>query len=216
MCIRDRSLTSILITTIPRQKIEAHEVRHRYSNDLHVQSVFLVFVGKAYVITTANSVHKLQRMPSMKDKPTVVLLEDVRIEDVPAVGGKEASLGEMINAEIPVPRGFAVTAQAFRRFLDGTDIAKQLFATLQVNVDDAKELAAAAEKAKKLILATKMPQHMRNDIITAYKELGKREGKEPLVAVRSSATAEDMPEASFAGQQETFLNIKGCLLYTSP
>ena len=145
----------------------------------------------------------------MKDKPTVVLLEDVRIEDVPSVGGKGASLGEMINAEIPVPRGFAVTAQAFRRFLDETGIVKQLFATLQVNVDDAKELAAAAEKAKKLILATKMPQHMRNDIITAYKELGKREGKEPLVAVRSSATAEDMPEASFAGQQETFLNIKG-------
>jgi pyruvate, water dikinase len=145
----------------------------------------------------------------MKDKPTVVWLEDVRIEDVPSVGGKGASLGEMINAEIPVPRGFAVTAQAFRRFLDETGIATQLFATLQVNVDNANELAAAAEKAKKLILATKMPQHMRNDIIAAYNELGKREGMEPLVAVRSSATAEDMPEASFAGQQETFLNVKG-------
>ena len=145
----------------------------------------------------------------MKDKPTVVWLEDVRIEDVPSVGGKGASLGEMINAEIPVPRGFAVTAQAFRRFLDETDIAKQLFASLQVNVDNANELAAAAEKAKKLILATKMPQHMRNAIIAAYNELGKREGMEPLVAVRSSATAEDMPEASFAGQQETFLNVKG-------
>ena len=145
----------------------------------------------------------------MKDKPTVVWLEDVRIEDVPSVGGKGASLGEMINAEIPVPRGFAVTAQAFRRFLDETGITKQLFATLQVNVDDANKLAAAAEKAKKLILATKMPQRMRNDIIAAYKELGKREGMEPLVAVRSSATAEDMPEASFAGQQETFLNVKG-------
>jgi pyruvate, water dikinase len=145
----------------------------------------------------------------MKDKPTIVLLEDVRIEDVPSVGGKGASLGEMINAEIPVPRGFAVTAQAFRRFLDETGIVKQLFATLQVNVDDATELAAAAEKAKKLVLATKMPQHMRNDIMTAYKELGKGKGEEPLVAVRSSATAEDMPEASFAGQQETFLNVKG-------
>src|SRR5674536_47401 len=97
------SLTSILITTIPRQKTEAHEVRQRYSNNLHVKSVFLVFVGKAYVITTANNSHKLQRMPSMKDKPTVVWLEDVRIEDVPSVGGKGASLGEMINAEIPVP-----------------------------------------------------------------------------------------------------------------
>jgi pyruvate, water dikinase len=145
----------------------------------------------------------------MKDKPTVVLLEDVRIEDVPSVGGKGASLGEMINAEIPVPRGFAVTAQAFRRFLDETGIAKQLFAALEVNVDDANELNAAATQAKKLVLATKMPQHMRNDIMVAYKELAKREGREPLVAVRSSATAEDMPEASFAGQQETFLNVKG-------
>ena len=145
----------------------------------------------------------------MKVKPTVVWLEDVRIEDVPSVGGKGASLGEMINAEIPVPRGFAVTAQAFRRFLDETGIAKQLFEALEVNVDDANELSAAAEEAKKLLLATKMPQHMRNDIMTAYKELAKREGGEPLVAVRSSATAEDMPEASFAGQQETFLNVKG-------
>lgn len=145
----------------------------------------------------------------MKDKPTIVWLEDVRIEDVPSVGGKGASLGEMINAEIPVPRGFAVTAQAFRRFLDETGIAKQLFTTLRVNVDDAKELSAAAEAAKKLVLAAKMPQHMRNDIVSAYKELARREGPNPLVAVRSSATAEDMPEASFAGQQETFLNVKG-------
>jgi pyruvate,water dikinase len=145
----------------------------------------------------------------MKDNPTVVWLEDVRIEDVPSVGGKGASLGEMISAEIPVPRGFAVTAQAFRRFLDETGIASQLFATLRVNVDDAKELEAVAASAKKLVLKTKMPQHMRSDIVSAYNELAKREGGEPLVAVRSSATAEDMPEASFAGQQETFLNVRG-------
>jgi pyruvate,water dikinase len=145
----------------------------------------------------------------MKDKPTVVWLEDVRIEDVPSVGGKGASLGEMISAEIPVPRGFAVTAQAFRRFLDETGIAPKLFAALRVNVDDAKELEAAAASAKKLVLKTKMPQHMRSDIMSAYNELAKREGDTPLVAVRSSATAEDMPEASFAGQQETFLNVRG-------
>jgi pyruvate,water dikinase len=145
----------------------------------------------------------------MKDKPTIVWLEDVRIEDVPSVGGKGASLGEMIHAEIPVPRGFAVTAQAFRRFLDETGIGKQLFATIRVNVDNAKELSTAAEAAKNLVLAAKMPQQMRRDIVSAYKELGRREGENPLVAVRSSATAEDMPEASFAGQQETFLNVKG-------
>ncbi|HYA33077.1 MAG TPA: phosphoenolpyruvate synthase [Candidatus Bathyarchaeia archaeon] len=145
----------------------------------------------------------------MKDKQTIVWLEDVRIEDVPSVGGKGASLGEMISAEIPVPRGFAVTAQAFRRFLDETGITAQLFATLRVNVDDPKELEAAADGAKKLVMKATMPQHMRSDITQAYNELAKREGKEPLVAVRSSATAEDMPEASFAGQQETFLNVRG-------
>lgn len=145
----------------------------------------------------------------MNDKPTVVWLEDVRIEDVPSVGGKGASLGEMINAEIPVPRGFCVTAQAFRRFLDETGISNELFATLEVNVDDTKALDEAAKKAKDLVLKTKMPEHMQNDIIAAYKELTKREGEEPFVAVRSSATAEDIPEASFAGQQETFLNIRG-------
>ncbi|MDD1720745.1 MAG: phosphoenolpyruvate synthase [Euryarchaeota archaeon] len=145
----------------------------------------------------------------MTDKPTVVWLEDVRIEDVPSVGGKGASLGEMINAEIPVPRGFCVTAQAFRRFLDDTGISNELFATLDVNVDDTKALDEAAKKAKDLVLKTKMPEHMQNDIIAAYEELTKREGAEPFVAVRSSATAEDIPEASFAGQQETFLNIKG-------
>jgi len=145
----------------------------------------------------------------MKEQPTVVWLEDVRIEDVPSVGGKGASLGEMISAEIPVPRGFAVTAQAFRRFLDETGITAQLFATLRVNVDDPKELEAAADGAKKLVMKATMPQHMRDDITQAYNELAKREGKEPLVAVRSSATAEDMPEASFAGQQETFLNVRG-------
>ncbi len=145
----------------------------------------------------------------MNDKPTILWLEDVRITDVPSVGGKGASLGEMINAEIPVPRGFCVTAQAFRRFLDDTGISNELFATLRVNVDDTKALDEAAQKAKDLVLRTAMPEHMRDDIAAAYEELTKREGEEPFVAVRSSATAEDIPEASFAGQQETFLNVKG-------
>jgi len=151
----------------------------------------------------------------MKDNPTVVWLEDVRIEDVPSVGGKGASLGEMISAEIPVPRGFAVTAQAFRRFLDETGIASQLFATLRVNVDDAKELEAVAASAKKLVLKTKMPQHMRSDIVSAYNELAKREGGEPLVAVRSSATAEDMPEASFAGNRRHFSTCEAPTMWSS-
>ncbi len=144
----------------------------------------------------------------MKDEPIIVWLEDVGIEDIPSVGGKGASLGEMINAEIPVPRGFCVTAQAFRRFIDETGIANDIFAALRVNVDKTEELASASDKAKKLVLITKMPQLIHDEIVKAYAELAKREGQEPFVAVRSSATAEDMPEASFAGQQETFLNMK--------
>lgn len=145
----------------------------------------------------------------MKYEPIVVWLEDVGIEDVPMVGGKGASLGEMINAEIPVPRGFCVTAQAFRHFIDETDIANDIFSALHVNVDDTADLARAADKAKELVLVTRMPQNIRDEIAKAYAELTKREGKETFVAVRSSATAEDIPEASFAGQQETFLNVKG-------
>jgi pyruvate,water dikinase len=144
----------------------------------------------------------------MKDEPIIVWLEDVGIEDIPSVGGKGASLGEMINAEIPVPRGFCVTAQAFRRFIDETGIADDIFAALRVNVDNAEELASASDKAKELVLTTKMPQLIRDEIVKAYAELAKREGQEPVVAVRSSATAEDVPEASFAGQHETFLNMK--------
>ena len=145
----------------------------------------------------------------MKDESIVVWLEDVGIEDVSLVGGKGASLGEMINAEIPVPRGFCVTAQAFRHFIDETNIANDIFNALHVNVDDTADLTRASDKAKQLILVTMMPQNTRDEIARAYAELTKREGEETFVAVRSSATAEDIPEASFAGQQETFLNVKG-------
>ncbi|MDY6959509.1 MAG: PEP/pyruvate-binding domain-containing protein, partial [Halobacteriota archaeon] len=145
----------------------------------------------------------------MSDDMSIVWLEDVNAKDITLVGGKGASLGEMINASLPVPGGFAVTATAFRRFLDETGIADKLFKILDVNVDNDKELKKAEKLAKDLILTTEIPEYMNNDIIEAYKELCKREGKNVFVAVRSSATAEDLPDASFAGQQETFLNIKG-------
>ncbi|MDY6865781.1 MAG: phosphoenolpyruvate synthase, partial [Halobacteriota archaeon] len=145
----------------------------------------------------------------MSDEMSIVWLEDVNAKDVKLVGGKGASLGEMINASLPVPGGFAVTATAFRRFLDETGIAHKLFKVLDVNVDNDKELKKSEKLAKDLILTTEIPEYMNNDITEAYKELCKREGKDVFVAVRSSATAEDLPDASFAGQQETFLNIKG-------
>lgn len=139
----------------------------------------------------------------------VVWLEDVRNSDIPIVGGKGASLGEMINAEMPVPRGFVVTAQAFREFIEKTGIMDRLFESLKIDVDDPRALEKASETAKKLIISAPMLKNIENATRDYYAELCKREGREVYVAVRSSATAEDLPEASFAGQQETFLNVRG-------
>jgi pyruvate,water dikinase len=139
----------------------------------------------------------------------VVWLEEVGKDDVSVVGGKGASLGEMINVGAPVPGGFAVTAQAYRDFINRSGIADDIFEALKVDVNDPAALNGAAEKAKKLVLGGKVPKDIEKDIRNRYQEMCKREGKEVLVAVRSSATAEDLPDASFAGQQETFLNMRG-------
>ncbi|MCZ7399528.1 MAG: hypothetical protein O8C62_07595 [Candidatus Methanoperedens sp.] len=140
---------------------------------------------------------------------SVVWLEEVGKEDITIVGGKGASLGEMLRSELPVPPGFAVTAQAFRRFIDENGINDELFSSLEVDVDNADILRDAEKKAKKIIMGAKIPADMEKSIKSKYRELCKREGDEVFVAVRSSATAEDLPDASFAGQQDTFLNIKG-------
>jgi pyruvate,water dikinase len=139
----------------------------------------------------------------------VVWLEEVGKEDIAIVGGKGASLGEMLRAELPVPPGFAVTAQAFRRFIDENGVGDELYSSLEINVDDADALREAEKKAKKIVMGAKIPHDIEKSIKLKYKELCKREGNEIFVAVRSSATAEDLPDASFAGQQDTFLNIKG-------
>lgn len=139
----------------------------------------------------------------------VVWLEEVGKEDIPVVGGKGASLGEMINIGIPVPGGFAVTAQAFRLFLERAGIAKELFDSLKVDVNNPEELLKAEARAKKIVMDAKVPEDIENAIKERYRELCEREGEEVFVAVRSSATAEDLPEASFAGQQETYLNVRG-------
>ena len=139
----------------------------------------------------------------------VVWLKDVGKEDLSVVGGKGASLGEMINIGVPVPGGFAVTAQAFRDFINRAGIAKRLFEALDVDVNQEKELHKAEEAAKKLIMDAKVPEDIESAIKSRYEELCKQEGKQVFVAVRSSATAEDLPDASFAGQQETYLNMRG-------
>ena len=143
----------------------------------------------------------------------VLWFETLRNTDVPIVGGKNASLGEMINAGMPVPPGFAVTAYAYEKFIKQTGIAKKIYQIIKETVtdpNDPKQYDAASKKIRGLIEKTPMPLKIAKSIEAAYKELNKRFSlKDPFVAVRSSATAEDLPDASFAGQQETYLNVKG-------
>jgi pyruvate,water dikinase len=142
----------------------------------------------------------------MKKVPDILTLDEIKKEDIPSVGGKGASLGEMFSIGLPVPRAFVVTAQAFRRFLGETGIEERLFSGLgNLNVEDNAALEEASGRAKELILSVSIPRELQKRIRDAYRELG----SEPVVAVRSSATAEDLPDASFAGQQETYLNIQG-------
>jgi pyruvate,water dikinase len=143
----------------------------------------------------------------MKEMPDILWLEEIRKEDIAAVGGKGASLGEMSSIGLPVPGGFVVTSHAFRQFLIGTGIEQSLFEDLeQVNVDDSRALEQAAKKARNVVMKAKMPAELKEKIKEAYTRL---DSGNMVVAVRSSATAEDLPDASFAGQQETFLNIRG-------
>ena len=139
--------------------------------------------------------------------PDILWLEEIRKEDIPSVGGKGASLGEMASIGLPVPPAFVVTSQAFRRFLIKTNLEDQLYALLaDLDVDNNEALEEAAEKAKALVHASPMPEDLKEEIARAYQKLS-RGGD--IVAARSSATAEDLPDASFAGQQETVLNIRG-------
>ncbi|RMF90657.1 MAG: phosphoenolpyruvate synthase [Methanobacteriota archaeon] len=128
-------------------------------------------------------------------------------DDIPLVGGKGANLGEMTKAGLPVPEGFVVTAKAYESFIKASNLSKKLEEMLRVDVDDSAKLQAASKKIRKLIEATPVPEKIKKDVTRAYKKLGN--GKDVYVAVRSSATAEDLPDASFAGQQETFLNTRG-------
>ncbi len=129
-------------------------------------------------------------------------------EDVPIAGGKGANLGEMVQAGFPVPNGFVVTAQTYFEFVETTGIKKKLEKLLAgLDVNDSKELQKRGELARKLIISAKLSPEMENEIISAYQKLSG--GKDALVAIRSSATAEDLPNASFAGQQESYMNIKG-------
>lgn len=142
-------------------------------------------------------------------------LRKVGMQDLEQVGGKNASLGEMLGslsaANIAVPQGFATTAFAFREFLAQDELDKKIFALLNsLDVNDVTKLAEVGKTIRDWIVATPFLPEFEEDIRTSYADLVARIGKDDFsVAVRSSATAEDLPNASFAGQQETFLNIRG-------
>ncbi|MFI3157968.1 MAG: phosphoenolpyruvate synthase [Methylococcaceae bacterium] len=139
---------------------------------------------------------------------------ELTIEDIPLVGGKNASLGEMYRELTPqgiqIPNGFAVTAEAYRYVLDQAQGWEALHQALDdLNPDDVADLAKRALKAREIIYAAPFPEDLEQQIIEAFTQLKKQYGDDLSVAVRSSATAEDLPTASFAGQQDTYLNIRG-------
>ena len=140
--------------------------------------------------------------------------DSLRMTDVGIVGGKNASLGEMISQldklGVRVPGGFATTADAYRDFLSQDGLDKRIQSLLDAfNTEDVTALANTGKKIRKLILDTPLPSRLENDIRQAFEQMAGKEDSDISWAVRSSATAEDLPDASFAGQQETFLNIHG-------
>ncbi len=140
--------------------------------------------------------------------------ENVGIEDVASVGGKNASLGEMIQALSPkgirVPGGFATTAEAYRHFLAHDGLEERIHKDLdQLDITNLGQLAETGKRIRDWIIAQPLPVDLEKNVRDAYQELVSRYGSDASYAVRSSATAEDLPEASFAGQQETYLNIQG-------
>jgi len=144
----------------------------------------------------------------------VRFFEEIGIEDVPLVGGKNASLGEMFqklsSQNVRIPHGFAITAAAYRHMLDKAGAWDRLHAELD-NIDptDVAALARKAKRAREIVYGAGLPDDLAGQILAAYRALQQEYGEEVSLAVRSSATAEDLPTASFAGQQDSYLNIKG-------
>ena len=144
--------------------------------------------------------------------PYIKKLNELNMQDLDLVGGKNASLGEMIgnltSLGINVPDGFATTSHAYRDFLKHEELGDRINKVLsELDVDDLSALTETGKKIRKWVLETELPKKLMSEIHCAWEEM--TEGKDLALAVRSSATAEDLPDASFAGQQETFLNIRG-------
>ncbi|MCK5610961.1 phosphoenolpyruvate synthase [Candidatus Pacearchaeota archaeon] len=149
-----------------------------------------------------------------RKKELILWFDELGIKDVPLVGGKNASLGEMVRKLTPkgvnIPNGFAVTAYAYHYLLKDAGIADDIKRILKgLNAKDMDNLETRGRKVRHTILKAEFPEDLNKAILDAYKKMEKMYGKHCDVAVRSSATAEDLPDASFAGQQETFLNVRG-------
>src|SRR5581483_7564183 len=139
----------------------------------------------------------------------ILFFKDIDKDLIPQVGGKGANLGEMTQAGFPVPNGFAVTVASYNLFLEENNLKDQINSIIKLtDVNNPDELMKTASKIQNLITKSKIPESVGQETIKAYKRLSGL-FKKAQVAVRSSATAEDLPGMSFAGQQATFLNIKG-------
>lgn len=152
--------------------------------------------------------------PTSNHQPWIVWFDKIQLNDVPLVGGKNASLGEMIQnlsaQGVKVPNGFAITAFAYRQFITTAGLEQKLhniFANLDAHNIDA--VSRQSNLAQALILEASFPTELEDAIRGAYRQLCARYNDDVDVAVRSSATAEDLPDASFAGQQESYLNVRG-------
>ena len=154
-----------------------------------------------------------EKTEQIREEKLILWFEELGKDDIPLVGGKNANLGEMLKAGIPVPPGFAITAHAYKRFIEETGIAEQIYKIIEETVtdpNDPKQYEEASKRIRSLIESTPMPDYLAEAIKQAYRELCNRTNIVNIsVAVRSSATAEDLPGASFAGQQETYLNVAG-------
>ena len=150
----------------------------------------------------------------MRNYKYIKFFEELGIEDIPLVGGKNASLGEMyqllVPKGVPVPNGFAITAEAYRYVLKENGIWEELKTLIgALNPHDVQDLRRRGEKARQMIYQASLPADLQAEMMAAYAELRQLCGEHISLAVRSSATAEDLPTASFAGQQDTYLNIHG-------
>lgn len=148
-----------------------------------------------------------------RENEYVLWFDELRRADVGLVGGKSSSLGELTSAtKVPVPYGYATTANAYRYFMDVTGQNKKIHELLEGldDVEDSVELHEVCTRIRQSIMDAEMPADLAQAIADSYDELAEKVGeKDPFVAVRSSATAEDLPDASFAGQQDTYLNVHG-------